>query len=62
MINDNKYSNINNEYFAKSLAFIGFKYFKFQDEDGKTIYTFENTETFKEALAKLVKLKNEYRK
>jgi hypothetical protein len=59
---DNKYTNIDNEYFAKSLAFIGFRFFKFKDKEGNTIYTFENTEEFKGALAKLIKLKKEYRK
>lgn len=56
---DNKiYCNINKRYLAEALSFLGFKYFKFQNE-GKTVYSFEDNDKFRIALTKILELRKE---
>lgn len=57
---EKKYTTINSEYLAKGLNFIGFRFFQYTDND-KTVYTFEETDEFLEALQKLMTLKQLYR-
>jgi len=57
MNTEQKYTNINKKYLADAMAFLGFGYLKFQDKEGKTVYTFENTERFNTALHKLLQLR-----
>lgn len=59
MNNEQKYTNINKKYLALALSFLGFRYYVFQDSNGKTVYSFENTENFNTALYKLLQLKKE---
>lgn len=53
-----KYYEIRKKYLAFSIAFLGFKYYTFDKEDGTKIYSFEDTENFREALTGLMELKN----
>lgn len=55
---ENKYCNINKKYLADALAFLGFRYFKFQNE-GKTVFSFEDTVRFRVALTKVLALRDE---
>ncbi len=57
---ENKYTQINKRYLAEALAFLGFRYYKFND-NGQIIYSFENTEKFSLALVKLLNLRDELR-
>ena len=57
---DNKFTQINKKYLAEALSFLGFRYFKFVNDQGQQVYSFENTEKFKSALSKLLKLKKEF--
>ena len=57
---NNKYTQINKKYLAEALSFLGFRYYKFND-DGQTVYSFENTEKFSKALVKLLQLRDELR-
>ncbi|SHH36647.1 hypothetical protein [Clostridium grantii] len=54
---ENNYSVIKKKSLAEALNFIGFRYFKYQDEEGKTVYSFENTDKFNFVLHELIKLK-----
>lgn len=54
---DKDYYEIRKKYMAESMAFLGYKYWK--DGFGKeTIYKFEDTKEFREALTGLMELKN----
>lgn len=57
----NKYYEINKPYLANSLCYLGFKFFKFNDED-RTRFSFKNTEEFQEALNELLELRKKYNK
>ena len=54
-----KYYTTTKSYEATALAFIGFKYMKFQ-ESGRTIYRFDNTQDFSEALGRVLALRGMY--
>lgn len=55
-----KYFEVRNKYLAEGLAFLGFKYYKFNDkETGKTIYSFEDTKTIQDTIEHLLNLKKE---
>ena len=56
-----KYFAINNKNQAITLNYLGFKYMKFNDDNYGVIYSFENTNNFKDALNEIRKLKNKYR-
>ena len=56
-----KYFAINSENQAKALNWIGFKYMKFTDKEYGTIYSFENTKEFQQALKDIRNLKIKYR-
>ena len=56
-----KYFEIRKKYLAEALAFLGFKYYKFNTPE-YTLYSFVDTEEFREALNDLLRLKNTYRK
>lgn len=53
----NKYTIIDKKYLAESMSFLGFNYKKLLNDKGATIYGFENTELFNEALYKLLELR-----
>lgn len=55
---EQKYYKIRKKYLAAALGYIGFKYYKF-NEGEKIIYSFEDTNKFRQALTKLTELKNE---
>lgn len=61
MNNNKKYYDIHKKYLAESLSYLGLHYFKFQDEDKNTIYSFEYNPEFIFALDGLQKLKNQLR-
>ena len=52
-----KIYEVKKKYLAEALSFLGFKYFK-KGFGENTIYTFENTEKFSNALHELTLLKN----
>jgi len=56
-----KYFEIRKKYLAEALAFLGFKYYKFNTPE-YTLYSFVDTEDFRKALNDLLRLKNIYRK
>ena len=58
----NKYFVINEKSTAIAINYLGFKYMQFTNNDGSTIYSFENSEQFQEARNKLWDLRMEYRK
>ena len=55
-----KYYALNSESLSKALAYIGFKYYKFDDMKYGKIYSFENTEDLHEAIKDLNKLKDKF--
>lgn len=50
------------KYLAMSMSYLGFHYYKFTDNSGKTIYTFERTPKFMDCFNRLLELKNNYGK
>lgn len=56
---DKTYRVIKKKSLAEALNFLGFRYFKYQGEDGNFVYSFEETESFIETIEKLLKLKKE---
>lgn len=55
-MNNKEYYQTKNEYLAKALNFLGFKYYKFNNETG-IIYSFKITEDFNEVKEKFFELK-----
>ena len=53
----NKYFVINEKSTAIAINYLGFKYMQFTNNDGSTIYSFENSEQFQEARNKLLDLR-----
>ncbi|WP_029453168.1 hypothetical protein [Clostridium algidicarnis] len=53
-----KYYVIKNKYLAEGLAFLGFRYFKY-NQNGKETYSFIKNEDFLNAMQSIIKLKNE---
>ncbi|WP_258880935.1 DUF5659 domain-containing protein [Clostridium tagluense] len=53
-----EYYNINKKYLALSLSYLGLKYMAFDKEDGSKIYSFQDTEQFRDTLTELTNLKN----
>ena len=58
---EKKYYTIRNRYLADSLAFLDFKYYKFNDNDG-TVFSFEDTKIFREYLTTMLDLRKQIRK
>lgn len=57
-----KYFVLEDENFARALKLLGFNFYRFNDrEDGKLVFSFENTELFKDAYEELSKLKKKYK-
>ncbi len=56
---EKKYTIIDKKYLADALSFLGLRYFIFNKEDGKKVYSFEDTKKFHYTLAKLLVLKKE---
>lgn len=54
-----EYFKVKNKYLAEALAFMGFRYYKFTDQDGKIIYSFQDTEKIKYVMECLIQLKRE---
>ena len=59
MKNNKKYRVVYKKYLAEALSFIGFRYYKYNDEKG-TGYSFLETDLFINALNDLLELKNKY--
>ncbi|MBN7771837.1 hypothetical protein [Clostridium aminobutyricum] len=53
----NKFYNINKKYLAEALSFLGFRYYKYINDEGKQVYSFEDSNEFQEALSGLFALK-----
>lgn len=53
--------NINKKYLADALSWLGFRYYKFNTSNG-TIYSFERTDEFLEAMKQLIEFKKIYGK
>lgn len=56
---ENKYTIIDKKYLADALSFLGLRYFIFNKEDGRKVYSFEDNEKFHYTLAKILDLKKE---
>lgn len=57
---ERKFFVTDNQYLAMSLSFLGFRFFK--NGIGKdTTYSFENTNSFQNAMKDICNLKNKYR-
>ena len=54
---EKKYRSIRKKYLADALAFLGFRYYKYTNEDGIS-YSFEDTENLKYAIDSLMSLKS----
>lgn len=52
----NKYFKTTNKYLAETMCFMGFKYYKFNDEKG-IIYSFKNTDKFNSVLLTVINMK-----
>lgn len=52
---------IKNRYLAEALAFMGFKYYKFDGDEGFTLYGFKDTEKFRSAMNGLFDLRKRIR-
>ncbi|OOO64294.1 hypothetical protein BS638_11285 [Clostridium tepidum] len=50
---------IENRYLAESLAFLGFRYYKFTGDKGFTVYGFKDTDKFRNAMNDLFDLRKE---
>jgi len=49
-------------YLADSLSYLGFRYMKFTDKfSGDTVYSFQDTKEFRNALNDLLELKQKYK-
>lgn len=57
-----KYFVIDTITLAHSLNFLGFSYEVFCKENGRKVYTFENTDKFQEAYKEICELRNKHRK
>jgi hypothetical protein len=53
-----EYTIIRNKYLANGLSFCGFHYQKYQD-DGTTVYSFEETDKLKEVINYLTSVRKE---
>ncbi|AQS09661.1 hypothetical protein CLOBY_17920 [Clostridium saccharobutylicum] len=53
-----KYKNIRKKYLADALSFLGFRYMKFDNENGKE-YSFEDNKKLQYAFEELIRLKKE---
>lgn len=58
----NKYFVINEKSTAIAINYLGFKFMQFTNNDGQTVYSFENTEEFQKARTELWNLRKKYRK
>lgn len=56
-----KYTNIDNKYLAMALSFLGLRFYKFTDDAGRLVYSFEKNSKFDLALHKLLMLKEEFK-
>lgn len=56
-----KYYNVDSRYLANGLSFLGFRYYKFNDE-GSTTYSFEDTDEFRKCLSTILTLKRDMSK
>lgn len=56
-----KYFILSDRNFANALQLLGFRYYKFNDDEGKLIYSFENTDNFQSAYRELSELKKKYK-
>jgi hypothetical protein len=52
--------NIYKKYLAYSMSFMGFRFQKETDYNGKIVYAFEKTEDFDKCFTQLLELKNKY--
>lgn len=55
---DKKYEIIKNSYLANGLAFCGFKYQKYQNDEGKTVFSFINSKELQEAIKTILNIKH----
>lgn len=58
---EKKYYEIKKKYLAFALSYLGFRYYKFGTGED-TLYSFENTDEFRQALTGLTDLKNKINK
>ena len=56
-MNEKKYRAVKKKYLADALAFLGFRYYKYSNEDGIS-YSFEDTEKLKYAIDALMQIKH----
>jgi len=59
MENNIKYTNIKKKSLADALNFLGFRYYKFQNDKGETVFSFIENVNFLKALKGLLELREE---
>lgn len=55
---DKKYYVLKNKYLAYGLAFCNFEFKQFTNNEGRTVYSFEDTEEFQKALQTILNIRN----
>lgn len=54
-----KYRIIRNKYLADGLSFCNFKYQKYQNDEGNTVYSFEESDKLDSAIKTIMKIKHD---
>lgn len=57
-LKERKYYRVNKKTLAETLNFMGFSYYKFNNNDGTVSYSFLNTGKFQKALTEIFNLRN----
>lgn len=60
-MSESKYYAVNDIGLASSLSYLGFHYMRFDDDVYGKVYSFHDTDDFREARLELIKLKNKYK-
>lgn len=57
-MNNKKFTNIDNKYLADAINWTsGLRYYIFTNDEGKTVYSFEDCDLFHTAINRLIELK-----
>lgn len=57
-----KYFAVNDIALASALSFLGFRYMRFDDDQYGKVYSFKDTEEFRQARESLLRLQYKYKK
>ena len=56
-LKENNFYTVKKKYLAEALSYLGFRYYKYIQEDNKVSYVFEKTIYFEKCLSELIHLK-----